>query len=203
MEHNPRRKWPEGKSFAFTIFDDPDAQLLKHSREVYALLDDLGLRTTKGVWPSGPVREPNSPGDTCSNKPYREHVAALQERGFEVGYHNNAPHSSTREEIIAGLDAFREYFGHDPASMANHYNRDAIYWGPARLSGWRKSVYSLLKFRPKGRQHSGHVEGDESFWGDICRSRIRYCRNFVFREINTLAACEFMPYHDPRRPFVN
>ena len=43
--------WPGGKSFAFTIFDDPDSQTLEAGREVYALLADLGFRTTKGVWP--------------------------------------------------------------------------------------------------------------------------------------------------------
>ena len=195
--------WPEGKSFAFTIFDDPDAQHLKDGREIYALLDDLGFRTTKGVWPSGPLREPNSPGDTCADPLYREEAIRLQDRGFEIGYHNNAPHASTRAEIIAGLDAFREYFGHDPVAMANHYNQDAMYWGPARIGSWRRSLYRVLNHRVKPEHHTGHVEGHECFWGDVCRSRIRYCRNFVFPEINTLRACPFMPYHDPERPFVN
>src|SRR5690606_17184091 len=31
---------------------------------------------------------------------------------------------------------------------------------------------------------------------------VRYCRNFVFSDVDTLAACPWMPYHDPRRPFV-
>ena len=198
-----RPQWPDGKAFAFTIFDDPDAQLLKDGRKIYALLADLGFRTTKSVWPSGPLREPNSPGDTCSDKEYREDAIRLQEKGFEIGYHNNAPHSSTREEVIAGLDAFRRYFGKDPVSMANHYNRDALYWGPARLSGWHRAVYRCLNREAESRQFGGHVEGDESFWGDVCRSRIHYCRNFVLPEINTLRFCPFMPYHDPARPFVN
>ncbi len=30
-----------------------------------------------------------------------------------------------------------------------------------------------------------------------------YVRNFVFDEINTLAACPEMPYFDPAKPFVN
>src|SRR5204862_6984773 len=37
---------------------------------------------------------------------------------------------------------------------------------------------------------------------DICRERIRYCRNFVFREVNTLGVCPRMPYTDPDRPYV-
>jgi hypothetical protein len=51
--------------------------------------------------------------------------------------------------------------------------------------------------------HFGEVEGHPSFWGDLCRQRIRYCRNFVYADVNTLAACPWMPYYDPRRPFVN
>ncbi len=40
-------------------------------------------------------------------------------------------------------------------------------------------------------------------WGDLCRERIRYCRNFVFSNLNTLRMCPWMPYHDPERPWVN
>ena len=38
----PRIEWPEGRSFAFTVFDDPDGQTLEAGREVYALFADLG-----------------------------------------------------------------------------------------------------------------------------------------------------------------
>jgi hypothetical protein len=41
------------------------------------------------------------------------------------------------------------------------------------------------------------------FWGDLCREKIKYVRNFVLGEINTLKACPTMPYHDPARPYVN
>jgi hypothetical protein len=40
------------------------------------------------------------------------------------------------------------------------------------------------------------------FWGDICKERIAYVRNFVFRDINTLKKCPFMPYHDKKKPYV-
>jgi hypothetical protein len=49
----------------------------------------------------------------------------------------------------------------------------------------------------------GHVEGDEYFWGDICRSHVKYVRNFVFNDINTLKQCPEMPYYDPVKPYVN
>ena len=47
----------------------------------------------------------------------------------------------------------------------------------------------------------GHVEGDPLFWGDLCRDRVRYVRNFTFADVNTLASCPLMPYHDPKRPW--
>ncbi|MEN6407991.1 MAG: hypothetical protein ABFC77_16170, partial [Thermoguttaceae bacterium] len=33
--------------------------------------------------------------------------------------------------------------------------------------------------------------------------RIKYFRNFTYREVNTLKACPFMPYHDRTKPYVN
>ncbi len=195
--------WPSGKRFAFTVFDDPDGQSLETSERVYGFLAETGFRTTKAVWPIGPSKEANSGGATCACEPYRRHTLALQADGFEIAYHLAGPQSSTRQESIQGLERFREFFGAPPASMANHYNREALYWGPDRLSGWRRSMYQLATLEHNSDRFSGHIEGDAHFWGDICRSQIRYCRNFVFREINTLRACPQMPYHDPLRPWVN
>jgi hypothetical protein len=48
----------------------------------------------------------------------------------------------------------------------------------------------------------GHVDGHSRFWGDVCFEKIRYCRNLVYTEIDTLQACPWMPYHDPLRPYV-
>jgi hypothetical protein len=47
------------------------------------------------------------------------------------------------------------------------------------------------------------LAGNCHYWGDVCRERVKYYRNFVFQDINTLKACPLMPYHDPRRPLVN
>ena len=86
--------------------------------------------------------------------------------------------------------------------MANHYNADAIYWGPARLSSWRRSIYNLITRGRMRNRFFGQVEGHPSFWGDVCRERIRYCRNFVYADINTLRMNPWMPYIDPLRPYV-
>ncbi len=194
--------WPDGKSFAFTIFDDPDAQTLEESQRVYGFLEECGLRTTKGVWPKGPTRTPNSPGETCANPTFLSHVRGLQSRGFEIGYHNATPHSAIREETIEALKLFKDYFGRYPSSMSNHYNAEAIYWGSARLSGMRRTLYNVLTLGRKANRFFGHVPGHRFFWGDVCQKEIRYCRNFVFRDVNTLAACPWMPYRDPKRPYV-
>ncbi len=203
MGQPPIISWPEGKRFAFTIFDDPDSQPLAVSRIVYSFLEELGFRTTKAVWPLGDFSEPNSPGETCASPEFLRHAQELQERGFEIGFHNATRHSVEREQTIRGLDRFREYFGSDPASMANHYNAEAIYWGPARLTGSRRAIYELVTRGTTSGKHFGEVEGHPAFWGDVCRARIRYCRNFVFRDIDTLRACPWMPYTDPLRPYVN
>src|SRR5262249_40068593 len=135
--------WPGGKTFAFTIFDDPDAQTVEDGKRVYGLLGELGMLTTRGVWPGASVRTPNSGGATCADTDYLHHTLSLQAAGFEVGYHNHTKHSSTRPEIISGLDTFKGYFGQDPSSMANHYNADAVYWGPARLTPPVRGAYML------------------------------------------------------------
>jgi hypothetical protein len=197
-------KWPEGKAFAFTVFDDPDSQTLEGGRNTYGFLRDIGLRTTKGVWPVRGPREPSDHGGTCAEPDYRAWSQQLQREGFEIGLHNATLHTSTREETIEGLERFREYFGAWPSSMANHYYSDeAIYWGDARLSGPARLVYNALTRWKNSGRYFGHVPGHPWFWGDLCRDRIRYVRNFAFAGINTLAACPMMPYHDPSRPWVN
>jgi len=198
----PAVHWPEGKRFAFSVFDDPDG-CSEDSRRVYHFLADLGFRTTMAVWPLGPLRHANSRGETCSDPNYRAYVLGLQARGFEIAYHNAAPHTCTRDEIVESFQRFREYFGAPPVVAANHYNLDALYWGSERLHrGWRRSLYNLVSLGRRRDQHSGHVEGSPYFWGDVCRTHIRYFRNFVYREINTLKACPFQPYSDPDRPYV-
>ncbi len=54
--------WPDNRSFAFSIFDDPDGQTVENGRDVYALLADCGLCITKGVWPVRGPRTPSDPG---------------------------------------------------------------------------------------------------------------------------------------------
>jgi hypothetical protein len=203
-EHDLKIEWPENKDFAFTIFDDTDNATLENVKPVYDFLAEKGFLTTKSVWPSKGKGQPIWGGDTCEDEDYARWLIDLKKHGFEIAYHMNTYHSSTRDEITEGLERFNKLFGHYPDSMANHTGcADDIYWGPNRLSGFHRSVYNLLTLYRNHGKFRGHIEGDKYFWGDLCRNHIKYCRNFAFADINTLNQCPFMPYHDPDRPYVN
>ena len=201
-----RITWPGGRDFAFTIFDDPDLDTVDNVRTVYSFLADLGLRTTKAVWPIRGHATPYVGGTTCEDKEYLQCMRALQEKGFEIALHNVTYHTSIREETSRGLDVFHELFGHYPFSLANHTGcSESIYWGRARVSGTQRVIYDLLRLKPD-RYNSffqGHIESSPLFWGDLCRAKIKYVRNFALSDINTLKACPAMPYRDPARPYVN
>jgi hypothetical protein len=196
----PKISWPEGKSFAFTVFDDPDGQTVDNGRPVYDFLTDCGLRTTKGLWPTQGRQQR---ADTCDTPAYRNWAQDLRARGFEIGWHGAAPYTSLREETLIGLERFEEYFGCGPLSMSQHcYCRENLYWGDERLTGLYRLIYNMLT---RWRYHNGFLgarPGDPLYWGDLCRRKIQYVRNFVFPDIDTLKACPLMPYHDPLRPDV-
>ncbi len=201
----PKIRWPEGKRAAFTIFDDTDLTTMANGPVIYDLFNELGLTFTKSVWPLGPTGAQRVGGTTCADPEYLAWVRSLQAAGHEIGYHNTTDHPSTRERIIEGLDTFEEYFGHAPRVGADHSgNREALYWGPARLSGGRSFLYGAAQraLRPNRPSFSGDDPLSEHFWGDICRERIDYWRNFCFDEIDVLRVCPKLPYHDERRPFV-
>ena len=196
--------WPDGKKFAFTIFDDTDLATVENVSGVYSHLADLGFRITKSVWPSSPTGKAITGGSTCADRDYLKWVLALQTQGFEIAFHMNSDCTSVRSQTLQGLTRFEYLFGHPPQSMANHSGcRENLYWGEDRLSGVNRLIYRLLTRGRNTGKYVGHVEDDPLFWGDLCAKRIQYCRNFVFPEINTLKVCPFMPYHDDTRPMVN
>jgi hypothetical protein len=187
------------------VFDDTDAGTVENLKPVYDHLLGNGIRTTKSVWVLPGSGAPAVVGGlTCDDAAYLQWLLALQKAGVEIGWHNARFHSSRREDTRRGFERFKELFGHDPLSMANHTtNQEGLYWGENRVSGWRRSCYNLLTRGSGKGWFRGHVEGDDFFWGDLCRERVRYVRNFVFGDINTLKCCPWMPYADPDRPFAN
>jgi hypothetical protein len=196
--------WPEGKRFAFSIFDDTDSATYENVGGVYRFLGDCGFRTTKSCWVfRGDRNKGRYPGDTLDDERYRRFLLELESIGFLVGWHGATWHGSTRDVTIRALDRFADVFGHYPKSASNHSDDEAVYWGYHRLSGWRSLMYNMATHFTNVGRFNGHVEGSNYFWGDVCSQKIKYYRNFVFRELNTLKACPLMPYHDPQRPYVN
>jgi hypothetical protein len=197
-------KWKDGKKFAFTFCDDTDFATLENVRPIYDLLEDLGLRTTKLVWLSEGDLTGKNAGDTCENREYADWLVSIKNKGFEIGIHNVASSSSTRQQIETGIEKYKLLFGSFPRVHCNHTGcLDNLYWGDARLSGWRRLLYKYWVRNKNGGSSLGHLEHDPHFWGDICRKNIQYVRNFTFDSVNTLRCCPQMPYHDTSKPYVN
>ena len=206
MINYPKLKWPEGKKFAFTVFDDTDRATLNNVSEIYQLIKGLGFRTTKSVWvlKEKAERNPVCPSPTLDNQKYLNWILSLQKAGFEIGLHNTSANSSYRNETINGIKNFRKLLRQEPKVLANHSgNRDGIYWASDRLNGIYKKIYQLLTKQKDKNKYLGHIPDSEYFWGDICQKHVKYVRNFVYPDINTLKQCPVMPYHDPDKPFVN
>jgi hypothetical protein len=196
--------WPGGHKFAFTFCDDTDFATRANVQPVYDFLAGLGLRTTKLVWLfEGAIKDPQI-GETCADPHYVEWLLELQQQGFEIALHNVAPSSSTRTVAQQGLERFTQLFGAPPRLHCNHtFCADNLYWGEARVTGWRRMLYNLYTRGQRREISQGHVPGSPSFWGDLARAQITYVRNFTFDELNTLDCCPLMPYHDPTKPYVN
>ncbi|MEO8429923.1 MAG: hypothetical protein ABI592_00330 [Acidobacteriota bacterium] len=197
-------RWPEGKSFAFTIVDDTDRSTLDRIKPVYDFLRENDFRTTKTVWPLKALGEPITGGDTLEDEEYRKWVMELRSQGFEIALHGIADETSPRQRVERGLALYRQWLGEDSRMHVNHVGQqDAVYWGAARFDGPLRWMYWLYrKYRRSDVSSFGHRPGDDRFWGDLCLRQIRYVRNFVFPDILTTAADPFMPYHDPARPYV-
>ena len=107
----PEIRWPDGKAFVFTVFDDPDFQTVERGRPVYDFLASLGFRTTRGIFPGLESTPPSDHCFTCNDPAHRQWVLSLKELGFEMGWHGASPGTSTRERTAEGLERFRQYFG--------------------------------------------------------------------------------------------
>lgn len=196
--------WPGGHKFAFTAVDDTDWSTVENTRPVYDLLAGLGMRTTKSVWMFDGRDSAGYQGQTCEDRPYLEWIYGLLGGGFEISMHNAAPVTSGRERTREALGRFQQLFGGGSLLHCNHrLCQENVYWGDCRLTGLRRRAYNWLTRDGRRGRFRGHVPGDPLFWGDLCLERVRYVRNFVFDEINTLKSCPDMPYHDPAKPFVN
>jgi len=199
---NGTPRWPGNGQFALTIMDDTDRATVAQSRPLYDALIHYGLRTTKTIWPLPTDRGDPYWGEDLTHDEHRAWLHRLLGEGFEISFHGARSGGSPREVTHAALERFREEFGEYPATFANHAsNAECLYWGQRRFDvPAYRAIYRSLRTGPT--TFYGDREESPYYWADLCRGTIRYVRNFTFAGIATSAIDRFMPYHDPRRPFV-
>ena len=195
---------PGGRTFAFTIIDDTDVATVENVGPVYALLESLGMRTTKTVWPL-PCPEGShkfAGSETLADRHYCEFVLDLARRGFEIASHGATMESSTRERTIEGLRRLTELLGAPPRVYANHsYNRENLYWGVERLDDPLLRLLVRIATREQAGFYQGHRPGSPFWWGDLCAAHHTYVRNLTFNAADLRRVNPSMPYRDPRRPY--
>ena len=195
--------FPEGRRFAFSIIDDTDMATLERLKPVYAVLEKYGLKTTKTVWVFHTNDESNATnrGDSLQDTAYREFILDLQKKGFEIALHGVRGGSTPREDVVRGLEEFKNVLGQYPAMQVNHSaNRDNLYWG--------RHLFTFTPYQWLGRaayshDFSGHDPNSPYFWGDLAQKHIRYVRRFTFRDPNLLTVSPTIPYRLPDKPYVN
>ncbi len=197
-------EYPGGRRFAFSILDDTDDSTLENARPVYDCLERLGFRTTKTVWTHDCPRGSRIfyAADTLERPDYLRWVHELVGAGFELASHGATMESSTREETLRSLEFFESEFGSTPRLYANHgFNRENLYWGAKRF-GTPALRWVLERFR-SGAGFDGDEEASPYFWGDLCRDRVRYVRNFTFSGLDMLKQNGEMPYRLDSTPWVD
>jgi hypothetical protein len=201
----PDNRFPGGARFAFTVIDDTDVATVENVRPIYRLLESLGMRSTKTVWPVRCEEGSRnfSLSETLDDRHYRDFVVDLHARGFEIAFHGATMESSTRERTARALERFRGVFGAPPRVHANHsFNRDNLYWGVGRLDDPALRLLYRVALPQRPDFYQGHCPGSPYWWGDLCLEQIEYVRNLTFSEINLLCVNPSMPYRDPGRPYV-
>jgi hypothetical protein len=200
-------RYPDGKTFAFSITEDPDYGSFEKTKLMYTFLDSIGLKTTVAVWvmddsvgSGSEFSKTNTRGATTTNPDYLGFVKFLQERGFEICLHTVSPGNDRRERTIKGYEIFLKHFGSYPKININHANNlENIYWGKHRFSNFfLKFLYGI-----RSENFYGHEEKSEYFWGDICKEKTKYVRSWATNNINTLAVNKTMPYYVNDKPYVN
>lgn len=204
MSSMPPAPFPGGKQFAFSIFDDTDEATLGYVRPIYELLERLGFRTTKSVWPLPYSGDSDYQGaDTLADPEYASYVRELQERGFEIAFHGARMETSKRAEIVAAFEKYKQILDRYPLTYAAHaHNCDNLYWGALRFRFrlWRW-LYTALSGRT-AYTGEGHRPESPFYWGDLAEQHLRYVRSFTYDDLNVWNITAAVPYRTAGTPGV-
>ena len=187
--------FPGNKKFIFTIIDDADDSFFSNTKPIYDFLYKKGVLITKTIWVY-PPRDEGSKGDSLQNNDYRDFVSDLNKKGFEIALHHVGSGTYYREEILRGLEEYKDLLGCYPNMHINHsYNVDSIYGGYKRFSFPFNRIIKM--FYPQYSQtFQGEVPGSPHFWGDKHKQMIKFSRNYEIDQLNT---CKF----DPKMPYID
>lgn len=188
----------KNKKFYFTIVDDTDDSTLENTKPIYDLLYKNGIKITKTVWVY-PPRDKTSYGDSIQRPEYLEFIKDIKNKGFEIGLHNVGSGSFSRNEIINGIEEFKNKIGEYPQIHINHsYNPDSIYGGYKRFN-WPINFIVKILYKQYSGIFQGEVRNSEYFWGGKHKEIIKFNRNHEFSGLNTIKYDKYMPYIDPKR----
>ena len=118
--------------------------------------------------------------------------------------HTVSAGNDLRERTIEGYEKFKLFFGKYPKINIMHSNNlENIYWGKKVVNnGVLKKIIGMLS-KKSNLPYSGEIPESNYFWGDILKAKTKYVRLWGTTDINTLKFNPSMPYHDPKKPFVN
>ena len=190
--------------------DDTNGSTLEGVRAVYEYAIGHGVWPTRTVWTQRASRrcgvrnqlEPNR-GLTLEDAAYTRYCQELHERGIEFALHDVSSGNNTREDVIRGLQTFKDTFGHAPSIYICHaHNAEHPYWGEEQYRSPIARRLARLFYRFKPEEFSGHIPTSPYYWSDICRETIRYVRLYRTRHLNVLRKNPGLPYHQYDKPDV-
>ena len=199
-------EFPNGKRFAFSILDDTDDSTVSNVSPLYALLHDIGMRTTKTVWPMACPEGSQLfyAGETLQDSGHLRFAHELAGLGFEIASHGATMESSDRARTIRGLEFLKKEFGSYPRLYCNHgFNRENLYWGNKRFQSTLLRLFAQFVRQGKFITYHGDDEHSPYFWGDQALAHIQYVRNFTFQRLNVLNVNPEMPYRLRSTKYVN
>ena len=90
----------EDRKFAFALFDDTDDATVAKTGPAYRLLRDLGIKSTKTVWPLKSEPGYRFFAQSLLDHEYFDFIRELQADGFEIGYHGARTGDNPRSVTI-------------------------------------------------------------------------------------------------------
>lgn len=186
-------QWPNGKEFCFVLLDNTQRNKLQNLIPIYNYLYSKNIKTTKSICVYPPRN--NKETDCLLDERYASFIKAIKSKGYEICINGVGYGNFDRDEIIDGLEIYKDFLGEYPNIQINSSeDKAAVYWGEKR---YNDTIGKLTGRVFRNQQYSyGDEVGNSYFWGDFCKKHINYMMNNMYAELNTLKVDGDMPYVD-------